>query len=118
MDDALPDSAPLEERFAIGGWFEAECPSCSSDAGSFFCEVCGHHFEPDETPRNSSRRGRIIEWKPNVSAFLELPTTQPLIDLWSSMSIEKYFAEIGERYIAQTGPRMRLTVPEFTDFLG
>ncbi|MCP1854355.1 MULTISPECIES: class I tRNA ligase family protein [unclassified Bradyrhizobium] len=111
VDDAGSALTPTEERFCIGGWFGATCPVCEASAGSFFCEQCGDHFEPDEVRNPVSRRGRILEWTDNISAFLSITRNDQLVRAWDDAAIEPGFVEIGRRYIARKGQRMRLTVP-------
>ena len=111
VDDALPAGAAIEDRFCIGGWFAARCPQCDAPAGSFFCEACGHHFEPGEANEPASRRGKIIEWRRNKSPYLQLPDRIHLDELWRDMSIEAPFAAIAQRYVDLKGQTMRLTVP-------
>ncbi|MCA6101015.1 class I tRNA ligase family protein [Bradyrhizobium australafricanum] len=111
MDDTGSAATPREERFCIGGWFGATCPVCLAAAGSFFCERCGHHFEPEEALNPLSRRGRIVEWPENISAFLSIPEKDLLLRAWDDTAIEAGFLEIGHRYVARKGQQMRLTVP-------
>ncbi|MGY3361717.1 methionyl-tRNA synthetase [Bradyrhizobium sp. GM0.4] len=111
MDDAGSAVTPREERFCIGGWFGATCPICGASAGSFFCEQCGHHFEPDEALKPVSRRGRIVEWTDNISAYLSISGTDRLLRTWHDAAVESTFLEIGKRYIARKGQQIRVTVP-------
>ncbi|MCA1395693.1 class I tRNA ligase family protein [Bradyrhizobium sp. BRP56] len=110
VDDAGSTATP-EERFCIGGWFGATCPVCLASAGSFFCEQCGDHFEPEEALNPVSRRGRIVEWQENISAFLSISGKDRLLRAWDDTAIESSFLEIGKRYVARKGQQMRLTVP-------
>ncbi|MHC6156744.1 class I tRNA ligase family protein [Bradyrhizobium elkanii] len=110
VDDAGSTAKP-EERFCIGGWFGATCPVCLASAGSFFCEHCGHHFEPEEALNPVSRRGRIVGWLENSSAFLSISGKDRLLREWDDTAIESSFLEIGKRYVARKGQQMRLTVP-------
>ncbi|VIO69952.1 class I tRNA ligase family protein [Bradyrhizobium ivorense] len=109
--DNVGSTVTPEERFCIGGWFGATCPVCLASAGSFFCEQCGHHFEPEEALNPVSRRGRIIEWLENSSAFLSISGKDRLLRAWDDTAIESGFLEIGKRYVARKGQQMRLTVP-------
>ncbi|MFB9263027.1 class I tRNA ligase family protein [Bradyrhizobium erythrophlei] len=111
MDDAGSAATRPEDRFCIGGWFGADCPVCAASAGSFFCEQCGHHFEPDEALNPVSRRGRIVEWRDNVSAFLSISGNDRLLRTWDDTAIEPGFLDIGKRYVARKGQQMRVTVP-------
>ncbi|OKO81867.1 hypothetical protein AC628_05705 [Bradyrhizobium sp. NAS96.2] len=111
VDDASSAVMSPEERFCIGGWFGATCPVCEAAAGSFFCEQCGHHFEPDEALNPVSRRGRIQEWTDNISAFLSISQNDQLLRAWGDAAIETGFLDIGMRYVARKGQQMRLTVP-------
>ncbi|MCC8951700.1 class I tRNA ligase family protein [Bradyrhizobium sp. Arg62] len=111
VDDAGSAAMPPEERFCIGGWFGATCPVCEASAGSFFCEQCGHHFEPEEALNPVSRRGRIVEWTDNISAFLSISGNNRLLRAWDEAAVESSFLDIGKRYVARKGQQMRLTVP-------
>ncbi|MEI9997646.1 MAG: class I tRNA ligase family protein [Rhizomicrobium sp.] len=111
VDDALPEEAAVEERFCIGGWFAARCPRCGSAAGSFFCEACGHHFEPAEALEPASRRGKVVSWRRDESFHVQLATDGALARLWRDMKIEEPFAGIAQRYVDLAGQAMRLTVP-------
>lgn len=111
VDDAGSAATPREERFCIGGWLGATCPVCLASAGSFFCEQCGHHFEPEEALNTVSRRGRIVEWSENISAFLSISGKDRLLRAWDDIAVESSFLEIGKRYVARKGQQMRLTVP-------
>jgi methionyl-tRNA synthetase len=111
VDDALPESAAVEDRFAIGGWLSADCPECGSPAGSFFCETCGAHFEPYQASEPASRRGTITRWAENRSWFLRLAREDSLPRLWRDMMVEAPFAHVARRHLDKRGPTMRLTVP-------
>ncbi len=111
VDDALPIDVPIENRICIGGWLAAQCPQCNAPAGSFFCEACGHHFEPGEATAPASRRGKIVEWRRNKSPYLQLSGRTHLADLWRTMAIEAPFAAIAQRYVDLKGQTMRLAVP-------
>lgn len=111
VDDALPDSAPIEERFAVGAWFSARCPRCHGQAGSFFCEACGAHFEPGEALEPASRRGTITHWAKNRSYFLRIDDATALPRMWEKMHVEAPFVRIAQRHIDIKGSTMRLTVP-------
>lgn len=111
MDDAGSAATPEEERFCIGGWLGATCPVCAAAAGSFFCEQCGHHFEPDEALNPVSRRGRIVEWTDNISAYLSISGNDRLLRTWGDAAVEPRFLEIGKRYVARKGQQIRVTVP-------
>jgi methionyl-tRNA synthetase len=111
IDDSLPASAPVEDRLAIGAWFSARCPICSKDAGSFFCEACGAHFEPEETKECGSRRGKIVDWIDNKSYFLQMPGDGGLPRLWDAMRVEAPFTKVAQHYLDQKGATMRLTLP-------
>ncbi|WP_342713499.1 class I tRNA ligase family protein [Bradyrhizobium sp. B124] len=111
VDDAVSTAVPREERFCIGGWFGATCPVCEASAGSFFCEHCGHHFEPEEALSPVSRRGRIVEWTDDISAFLLVSGNDRLRRAWEDTAIEASFLDIGKRYVARKGQQMRVTVP-------
>lgn len=111
VDDALPDGAPIEERFAVGAWFSARCPRCHGPAGSFFCEACGAHFEPGEALEPASRRGAITHWEANRSYFLRIDDVTALPRLWEQMHIEAPFVRIAGRHVDSRGAIMRLTIP-------
>ncbi len=111
VDDAGSAAMQPEERFCIGGWFGATCPVCEASAGSFFCEQCGYHFEPEEALNPVSRRGRIVEWTDNISAFLSISGHDRLLQAWDEAAVESSFLDIGKRYVARKGQQMRLTVP-------
>jgi methionyl-tRNA synthetase len=111
VDDAQPDGAPIEERFAIGGWFAGRCPCCGAPAGSFFCEACGAHFEPYEAHEPSSRRGTITHWPANRSFFLALASDRALPRLWREMMVETPFTGVAQRHLDASGPSMRLSLP-------
>jgi methionyl-tRNA synthetase len=111
VDDALAHDAAMEDRFCIGGWFAARCPRCEAPAGSFFCEACGHHFEPGEAKEPLSRRGKIVAWIPNKSVYLRVSGQASLSNLWAGMGIEVPFAATAQRYVDFKGQTMRLTVP-------
>ncbi|SDJ96710.1 methionyl-tRNA synthetase [Bradyrhizobium sp. Rc2d] len=111
VDDAGSAAMQPEERFCIGGWFGATCPVCEASAGSFFCEQCGYHFEPEEALNPVSRRGRIVEWTDNISAFLSISGNDRLFLAWDEAAVESSFLDIGKRYVARKGQQMRLTVP-------
>lgn len=111
VDDALPDSAPIEERFAVGAWFSARCPRCHGRAGSFFCEACGAHFEPGEALEPASSRGRITHWAQSKSYFLRIDDTTALPGLWERMRVEEPFVRVAQRHLDSKGSTMRLTIP-------
>ncbi|WP_283810959.1 class I tRNA ligase family protein [Bradyrhizobium genosp. SA-3] len=111
VDDTGSAAMQPEDRFCIGGWFGATCPVCEASAGSFFCEQCGYHFEPEEALNPVSRRGRIVEWTDNISAFLSISGSDRLLQAWDEAAVESSFLDIGKRYVARKGQQMRLTVP-------
>ncbi|MGF6547399.1 class I tRNA ligase family protein [Paraburkholderia youngii] len=111
VDDALPSTAPIEDRFSIGAWLAACCPSCLKPAGSFFCEACGMHFEPWDAVKPVSRRGTITEWVESKSYFLNMRDPTQLTVQWEQMHIEAPFARIAQRYVDRCGGTMRLTLP-------
>ena len=110
VDDAVPYGA-VEDQFCVGGWFGASCPICNSDAGSYFCEGCGAHFQPSDAVSPYSRRGKIIGWEASRSAYLTEGFDNKLSSLWDAMRILPEFRKIAERYITKNGATMRLTVP-------
>ncbi|QIG94512.1 class I tRNA ligase family protein [Bradyrhizobium sp. 6(2017)] len=111
IDDTPSAVTRPEQRFCIGGWFGATCPVCAASAGSFFCEQCGYHFEPEEARDPISRRGRIVQWADDISAFLSISEKDRLLRAWDDTAIEPSFRDIAKRYVARKGQQMRLTVP-------
>jgi len=111
IDDYLPEASPIEDKFCIGGWLSATCPSCGGAAGSYFCEGCGYHFSPKNAVNPKSKRGNIVDWKDSCSAFIDLDFNGELEQLWSDMRIEKPFYDLAKKFISVEKPNMRLTVP-------
>ena len=111
VDDFHPTNALNEDRFCVGGWFGASCPSCESPAGSYFCERCGAHFFPSEALTPYSRRGTLTEWIASRSSFLKNYLDEKLHRLWGEMEINPDYRNISKIYLAQKGSKLRLTVP-------
>lgn len=116
VDDApVPGMArgaiPIEERFCIGGWFACHCPVCGAPAGSFFCEACGAHFTPSEAPQPRSRRGNISGSVESACLYLDLRPTEDLVRSWARMRIEAPFRAVAQRFLDNSRPEIRLTVP-------
>ncbi len=102
---------PVEERFCIGGWFECLCPACGKPSGSFFCEACGAHYAPAQAPRPRSRRGNIVGFIDSQCLYLDLRPIEALTASWEQMRIEAPFRAIAHRFLDNSAPEIRLTVP-------
>ncbi|GEM_PF-639907 len=104
-------AAPIEERFCIGGWFACNCPACGAPSGSFFCEACGAHYSPAEAPQPRSRRGNITGFVDSTCLYLDLNPVDALAQSWARMRIEAPFRAVAQRFLDNSRPEMRLTVP-------
>jgi len=104
-------TAPIEERFCIGGWFACNCPACGAPSGSFFCEACGAHYSPAEAPQPRSRRGNITGFAESACLYLDLRPVKALAQSWARMRIEAPFREVAQRFLDNSRPEIRLTVP-------
>lgn len=105
--------SPISRRYVVGGWLSGRCPACGAEAGSYFCEKCGSHFQPQEMLDAHPRfeEDAPLEWRKEKCLYLRLGNRSNLFDQWDRMSLRKDFQEVATRYLSENGPRIRLTSP-------
>ena len=104
--------SPSAGRFVIGCWLIGTCPVCASAAGSFSCENCGAHFNPQDLMTPIDRLGAVdLETRVTESAFLkgtdwgkveQAIRTKSLADSLRFKLLQKVTGQI---------PTIRLTIP-------
>ncbi|MFN7494573.1 MAG: class I tRNA ligase family protein [Cyclobacteriaceae bacterium] len=98
------------KRFLTGCWLNGKCQNCGSDAGSYFCENCGHHFKPQDIFSNE----RYPNATENVAPTLYLKLNKELLLKEAERIQNGRFKLILERYFSLQGPYVRLSTKQKT----
>ncbi|AWN75557.1 methionine--tRNA ligase [Legionella anisa] len=99
----LKENMPWDDknkRYLTGYWLQGNCPVCSENTTSYFCEHCGAHFRPEEMIRDDHLEQKTVE-----NIFLELPDDVEL----SSQGIDQKIVTLFQRYRMLQNNRFRLT---------
>jgi len=102
---------PRRQRFELGYALLGNCPHCGSGAGSYYCEECGYHFQPELMSCAHSRFGDDLEWRDVECLFLRIADVGRLTELIAAMGVPDVFKDICAAYLTKQGAKIRLTVP-------
>ncbi|RCG32263.1 hypothetical protein DQ384_07115 [Sphaerisporangium album] len=105
--------SPSARRFAVGPWLAGRCPDCGAGAGSYFCEVCGGHFRPENLrdPRGTNGTSPL-EWREITSLFLRPADPEELAARMADIGVPARYQETVRRYLSREGGMVRASAPE------
>ncbi|MDH2425010.1 class I tRNA ligase family protein [Sphaerisporangium sp. TRM90804] len=100
-------------RFAVGPWLAGRCPDCDAETGSYFCEACGGHFQP-ENLRDARGVGGVgpLEWREISSLFLKPADPGELGARMVEMGVPSRYRETVRHHLTRDGGMVRVSAPE------
>jgi methionyl-tRNA synthetase len=99
-------------RATVGVWLAGRCPRCDADAQGSTCVRCGSHFQPEELHGARSRLDdEPIEWRPRQHWFVRPGDPEEILTAARATGLRPDVRAAAERYVQETGGRIRLTGP-------
>lgn len=85
-----------EKKALIGCWLSGVCPRCNSPAGSFFCEECGGHYQPEQLLGHTFDKTYNVEYRKCNALFIETSRE----DIYHALRDTKYTVKNLEKYLS------------------